>query len=100
MVPPFDVALLTAYALLVVGIAVQYRRGALDRRRLTLLVGLSFTWLAYALVGVSDVALVPAGVGLALHVVAAGLVVAGVGALVVGWRQSRDADRAAASRPD
>jgi zinc transporter ZupT len=96
MVSPFDVALLVAYTLLVVGIAVQYRRGALDRQRLTLLIGLSFTWLAYALVGVSGAAVV----GTVLNVVAAGLVVVGVVTLVVGLRRYRDADRASAARPD
>ncbi|WP_424006406.1 hypothetical protein [Haloferax denitrificans] len=80
--------LLVAYLLLLAGVGVQYRRGALPAKRAVLLVGMCLTWLSYALLQVTQGGAVPTGTSLnyALDALAVVVLVVGVGAMGWWWR--------------
>ena len=92
MAAPLDYALVAAYLLVLGGVAVQYRRGAIPRDRLLVLVGACITWLAYGLLRLTRAGPFPAGsaANTALNALAVVILVAGLYALSRWWR-GRDA---------
>jgi hypothetical protein len=100
MVPPlFDVGLIAAYLLILVGVAVQYRRGKLPPNRVRLLVAMSFTWLAYGLLQLTQDGPLPAGTLLedALDGLAVVVLVVGLYLLYRWWRLREGEDDAEAT---
>ncbi|WP_178916013.1 hypothetical protein [Natronomonas gomsonensis] len=86
-----DIALFGAYLVLLAGVAVQYYRGAIPRRRLTMLVGLCCTWLAYGLLQLTDDGPLPADgpMNLALNGLSVVFLVVGL-YLLYRWYRTRD----------
>jgi hypothetical protein len=54
-----NLGLLIAYVVLMAAIVIQYERVAIAKHRLPLLFGMCFTWIAYSLLQLPDVELVP-----------------------------------------
>lgn len=101
MVPDIvNVAIVVAYVLLLGVVTVRYRRGSIDRTRLTMYLGVCLTWLSYGLLQVTQEGIVEPGTllnaaldGLALVCLVVGLF------LVYRWWRTRDTDTAAPSNP-
>ncbi|WP_053947525.1 hypothetical protein [Halolamina sediminis] len=93
MASPLDYAIVVAYLLILVGIAVQYRRGALPRDRLLVLVGASLTWLSYGVLQLTQDGPISTGTGLNYVVDGAAvlLLIAGLYALY-RWSRERNGD--------
>ncbi|WP_415380980.1 hypothetical protein [Halosimplex sp. TS25] len=100
MVPPVvNLAFVVAYALLLALLAVRYRRGANDRKRLTLLTGVCLTWLSYGLLQISQEGPIPTSTTLnyAFDGIAIVCLFAG---LFLMYRWWRDRGRSEESAPD
>ncbi|MFC7139529.1 hypothetical protein ACFQMA_06715 [Halosimplex aquaticum] len=90
MVPDIvNLALVVAYVLLLGVVAVRYRRGAIDRTRLTMYLGLCLTWLAYGLLQITQEGIVETGTPLnyALDGLALVCLVAGLFLMYRWWRE-------------
>jgi hypothetical protein len=98
MVPDtVTLGLFAAHVVLLGLVGVQYRRGAIERERVPLLLGTAFTWLSYGLLQVTGEDIVPAGTTAndALNGLAAVLLVAGLSLLYRWWRDRGDDGEAA-----
>jgi heme A synthase len=89
-----DIALLVAYLALLAAVAVQYYRGVIPRQRLTMLVGLCCTWLAYGLLQLTDGGPLPSAgpLNLALNGLSVVLLVVGLYLLYRWYRRRESGD--------
>lgn len=95
MVPEIvDVGLIVAYLALLAFAVLQYYRGTIPQSRLTMLVGLCFTWLAYGLLQLTDSGPLPTETPLnyALDGFSVVLLVAGLYLLYRWYRNRNGAD--------
>jgi hypothetical protein len=91
-----DIALFGAYLVLLAAVAVQYYRGAIPRQRLTMLVGLCCTWLAYGVLQLTDDGPLPSAGPLNLAFDGLSIVLLVVGLyLLYRWYRGREGDEKA-----
>ena len=96
-----DIALFGAYLVLLAAVAVQYYRGAIPRQRLTMLVGLCCTWLAYGLLQLTDGGPLPSAGPLNLAFDGLSIVLLVVGLfLLYRWYRSRESGEKAPETGD